>query len=196
MPHHTSPSPSLSPTSRTRTSYSSPRGSRSSDSEPPPRQRRPLPIHSESGREILKTSLVFLGVMGAASIAVSKYWPKGILYGEKESWAQEAKEEVKHVMKGDRSNNKDRRRRSHNAGHVDQDAFKPRRPPHVNMRDEAAATRPGDRNMYLDTGSPRQSDDDGSSQSRRRIIDPRDRRRFSDEPLRPREFKGLPYIGR
>ncbi|KAI3320435.1 hypothetical protein HD806DRAFT_232493 [Xylariaceae sp. AK1471] len=32
---------------------------------------------------ILKTSLVFLGAVGAATLLANKFWPKGMLYGEK-----------------------------------------------------------------------------------------------------------------
>ncbi|KAI1206638.1 uncharacterized protein F4807DRAFT_228454 [Annulohypoxylon truncatum] len=193
MPRYTSSSPSVSPTSHTYTSSNSNshRSSVSSDSGSP-RQRRPPPVHSDSGKDILKTSLVFLGVIGAASIAASRYWPKGVLYGPKESWAQEAKdakEDVKHIMKGDR----DHRRRSHNSSHGDQDSPR-RRPPHVSMRDAPVAPGPTNRNMYVGAAPARQSDDDGSNQSRRRIVDPRERRRFSEEPLRSREFKASPTV--
>ncbi|KAI1444994.1 hypothetical protein F5Y02DRAFT_142812 [Annulohypoxylon stygium] len=185
MPRYTSSSPSISPTTRTYTSPNSHRSSLSSDSGPP-RQRRPPPAHSDSGKDILKTSLVFLGVIGAASIAASRYWPKGVLYGEKETWAREAKE-VKHIMKGDRNY----RRRSHDIGHGDPEAFRHRRHSHVSMRDEPVAPGPSDRNMYAGP-SPTRSDDDGSSQSGRRVVDPREKRRFNDEPLRSREFKSSP----
>ncbi|KAI1456658.1 hypothetical protein F4805DRAFT_431191 [Annulohypoxylon moriforme] len=159
----------------------------SSDSGPP-RSRRPPPAHNDSGKDILKTSLVFLGVIGAASIAASRYWPKGVLYGEKETWTQEAKEakhEVKHIMKGDRSY----RRRSHDVGHGDHDAYRRRRPSHVSMRDEPVAPGPTNRNTYAAPLPAQVSDDDGGIPSRKRIIDPRERRRFSDEPLRSPEFR-------
>ncbi|KAI0880741.1 uncharacterized protein GGS22DRAFT_174107 [Annulohypoxylon maeteangense] len=194
MPRYTSSSPSISPTSRTYASSNSHRSSVSSDSGPP-RQHRPVPAHSDSGKDILKTSLVFLGVIGAASIAASRYWPKGVLYGEKETWthdAKEAKEEVKHIMKGDRSH----RRRPRDIGHGDQDAFRRRRPPHVTVRDEPVAPGPADRNIYVGPApSPaRKSEDDRRNRSRQRVLDPQERRRFSDEPLRSQEFKGSPSV--
>ncbi|KAH6661160.1 hypothetical protein BKA67DRAFT_654295 [Truncatella angustata] len=34
----------------------------------------------------LKTSLVFLGSVAAATYAAHKFWPKGVTYGEKEEW--------------------------------------------------------------------------------------------------------------
>ncbi|KAI1861134.1 hypothetical protein JX265_009753 [Neoarthrinium moseri] len=37
----------------------------------------------------MKTSLVFLGSVAAATYAAHKYWPKGITYGEKEEWEEE-----------------------------------------------------------------------------------------------------------
>lgn len=37
----------------------------------------------------LKTSLAFLGAVGAATYVASKYWPKGIIYGDKEEWEKE-----------------------------------------------------------------------------------------------------------
>ncbi|KAI1093230.1 hypothetical protein F5B19DRAFT_491563 [Rostrohypoxylon terebratum] len=185
MPRYTSYSPSISPTTRTYTSSNSHRSSVSPDFGPP-HQRRPPPAHSDNGKDMLKTSLVFLGVIGAASIAASRYWPKGVLYGEKEAWAREAKE-VKNVMKEGRNY----RRRSHDTGHGDPEAFRHRRHSHVNLRDEPVAPGPSGRN--IGGPSPTKSDDyDGSNQSGRRVVDPRERRRFSDEPIRSREFKSSP----
>ncbi|KAM0818075.1 hypothetical protein AB5N19_03882 [Seiridium cardinale] len=48
----------------------------------------------------LKTSLVFLGSVAAATYAAHKFWPKGITYGEKEEWEIEKatkKEKAKKV---------------------------------------------------------------------------------------------------
>ncbi|ETS83414.1 hypothetical protein PFICI_05290 [Pestalotiopsis fici W106-1] len=41
----------------------------------------------------LKTSLVFLGSVAAATYAAHKYWPKGVTYGDKEDW--ELEKEIK-----------------------------------------------------------------------------------------------------
>ncbi|KAI1105692.1 hypothetical protein F4804DRAFT_331115 [Jackrogersella minutella] len=100
MPRYAS-SPSSAP--HAHASSRSHRSSLSADSEQS-RQHWPSSTDSDKGKDVLKTSLVFLGVVGAASVAAAKYWPKGILYGKKESWAQEAKEakeEAKHIMNGD-----------------------------------------------------------------------------------------------
>ncbi|KAI0127752.1 hypothetical protein BJ170DRAFT_595613 [Xylariales sp. AK1849] len=43
----------------------------------------------------MKTSLVFLGSVAAATYAAHKFWPKGITYGEKEEWECEKKEAAK-----------------------------------------------------------------------------------------------------
>jgi hypothetical protein len=62
---------------------------------------------SESQSEsIVKTSLVFLGAVGAATLAAHKFWPKGITYGEKEEW--ECVEEKKKVRKAKRDAEDDR----------------------------------------------------------------------------------------
>ena len=90
MPRY-SYSPSLSPKSNRHSGSHSHHRSLSTDSRYH-RRRSPSPTNSDNGKDLLKTSMVFLGVVGAASIAASKFWPKGILYGEKESWAREAKE--------------------------------------------------------------------------------------------------------
>ncbi|KAI1338268.1 hypothetical protein F5Y15DRAFT_417317 [Xylariaceae sp. FL0016] len=45
----------------------------------------------DKAKTVLKTSLAFLGVVGAASVVAHKYWPKGVLYGDKEEIATEKK---------------------------------------------------------------------------------------------------------
>jgi hypothetical protein len=40
-------------------------------------------------KSALKTSLVFLGAVGAATFAAHKFWPKGVTYGNKEDWEEE-----------------------------------------------------------------------------------------------------------
>ncbi|KAI1393130.1 uncharacterized protein F4822DRAFT_1146 [Hypoxylon trugodes] len=189
MPRYTSPS--VSPTSRARSPSPtrSRRRSLSTHSKPFP-LRASSPAHSDSGKDVLKTSLVFLGVVGAASLAASKYWPKGILYGEKESWAQEAKEEVKHVMHGDKHRDRESRGRPRSAGHGDRE-MRHRRQPRVEIRDEVIVRRPDGRSMYLDTGWTEQPYDGRRERDRRRIVDTRDSRRSSDEPYYRREHRGL-----
>lgn len=57
----------------------------------------------EKAENVLKTSLVMLGAIGAASLAAHKFWPKGITYGDKDDWetASEKKEdEEKKKLKG------------------------------------------------------------------------------------------------
>ncbi|KAI1409451.1 hypothetical protein F5Y13DRAFT_90365 [Hypoxylon sp. FL1857] len=167
---------SSSSTSHPRSTSRSRRKSLSENSGPP-RQHWPSPAHSDSGKDVLKTSLIFLGVVGAASVAATKYWPKGILYGEKESWAQEAKEEVKNIIRGDGSDNSEKKsRRSRGTYHDDQDTSR-LPPPRVDVRDEVVVRRPDGRSMYVDTGWIRRLDDGGSDRGGRRIIDRRGDRR-------------------
>lgn len=45
----------------------------------------------------LKTSLVFLGSVAAATYAAHKFWPKGVTYGDKEDW--ELEKEIKKEKK-------------------------------------------------------------------------------------------------
>ncbi|KAI1477266.1 hypothetical protein F4774DRAFT_411984 [Daldinia eschscholtzii] len=141
MPRYTSPSSR----SQDSTSTSTRRGS----------QRSRPQEHSDNKEDVLKASLVFLGAVGAASFAASKLWPKGILYGEKESWAQEAKKEVKHAMGKDKPSNRENRGRpqSTGRGNVDQ---RRQRPPIIETQDGIIITRPGRRSMYVDTGRIRQ----------------------------------------
>lgn len=47
----------------------------------------------------LKTSLVFLGSIAAATYAAHKFWPKGITYGDREAWEEAEHEAVKKVKK-------------------------------------------------------------------------------------------------
>ncbi|KAJ4406476.1 hypothetical protein N0V82_010111 [Gnomoniopsis sp. IMI 355080] len=57
----------------------------------------------EKAENVLKTSLVMLGAIGAASYAAHKFWPKGITYGDKDDWetASEKKEgEERNKVKG------------------------------------------------------------------------------------------------
>ncbi|KAI0844555.1 hypothetical protein F5Y00DRAFT_248442 [Daldinia vernicosa] len=115
MPRYTSSSPSLSRTSHSRSSSCS-RCNPSTNTQQG-YQRSRSPSHSNERKDVLKTSLVFLGAIGAASLAASKLWPKGILYGEKESWAQEAKKEVKHALGRDKPDSRENRRRTRSVSH-------------------------------------------------------------------------------
>lgn len=58
-----------------------------------------LDTSSSTGKEkaenVVKTSLVMLGAIGAASLAAHKFWPRGITYGDKEDWETEKKKEEK-----------------------------------------------------------------------------------------------------
>ncbi|KAI0105627.1 hypothetical protein F4776DRAFT_668592 [Hypoxylon sp. NC0597] len=153
-----------------------------SENSQPPRQRGSSPTHSGDGKNALKTSLIFLGVVGAASVAASKYWPKGIIYGEKESWAQEVKKEVKNIVRGDGSSSSvEQRSRSREARHNNPNTRRGL-PPRVDIRDEVVVRRPDGRSMYVNTGWFRCPDDGGSDRGRRRIIDRRGGRRFGESP--------------
>ncbi|KAI1134824.1 hypothetical protein F5Y05DRAFT_191768 [Hypoxylon sp. FL0543] len=189
MPDARYTSPSGTPHLRSR---SRSRRNGSSENSGSQRQRGPSPAHSDSGKDVLKTSLAFLGVVGAASIAASKYWPKGILYGDKESWAHEAKEEVKHIVNGNGSNNSEDRRKPRGPRRENRDSRR-RPPPRVDIRDEVLVRRPDGRctHAYVDTGWLRCSEDGGSDRGRRRVIDRRDGRRLSDSHHRPREPGGF-----
>lgn len=145
MPHYTPSSPSPSQTPHPRSSSCS-RCNTSTNTQKG-RQRPRSPSHSDERKDALKASLVFLGAVGAASLAASKLWPKGILYGEKESWAQEAKEEVKHALGGNKPDNKENWRRTRSVGHSSGGSRR-QQPPRVEIRDEIVAERPGHRSMY------------------------------------------------
>ncbi|KAI1799158.1 hypothetical protein F4811DRAFT_545305 [Daldinia bambusicola] len=154
MPRYTSPSSR----SQDNTSTSTRQGS----------QRTRSQEHSDNKEDVLKTSLVFLGAIGAASLAASKLWPKGILYGEKESWAQEAKKEVKHAMGEDQPNHGQNYRRTQSAGRGYADQRR-QRPPIIETEDGIMITRPGHRSMYVDTGRIRQFHEAGNDRGRRRL---------------------------
>ncbi|OTA99358.1 hypothetical protein M426DRAFT_27603 [Hypoxylon sp. CI-4A] len=179
-------SSSSSSTSHLRSPSRPPRSSRSTDS-----QRRSSLGHSDKDKNVLKTSLAFLGVVGAVSIAASKYWPKGILYGEKESWAREAKEakeEVKHAIGGHRSDDRKSRTRPPSARHHHPSTR--RRPPvQTEIRDEMFVRKPDGRTMYVDTGFVPRVDDDRSPQGREQSSDTKDSKSFDNDPSKPEELK-------
>ncbi|KAI1373060.1 hypothetical protein F4677DRAFT_236397 [Hypoxylon crocopeplum] len=193
MPRYRSPSPSPDP----HRSPSSPSYGRSlSVNSRPRRQHSPSPTHSDSRKDVLKTSLVFLGAIGAASLAASKLWPKGILYGEKESWAQKAKEEVKHVVRGDGSDDREHRRRPRSIGNSD-GGTRQRRPPRVDIRDEIVVAKPSGRVVYVDSGWNRHIENGQGYRGRQHVVDPRDRRPdFDDDPYGPRGSRGSSYVDR
>ncbi|KAI1503351.1 hypothetical protein F5X99DRAFT_112756 [Biscogniauxia marginata] len=104
MPRYISPSPStLRSRSSSRSSsrsQSSFRRGRSVDSSYQGRRRRSPSISASAAHEakektVVKSSLAFLGAIGAASVLANKYWPKGMLYGEKEEWAKKGERQIK-----------------------------------------------------------------------------------------------------
>ncbi|KAI0378656.1 hypothetical protein F5Y04DRAFT_142983 [Hypomontagnella monticulosa] len=139
--------------------------------------------------------MVFLGVVGAASIAASKFWPKGILYGEKESWAQEAKEGVKHALGKGKSDDREARRRSRSIGASERDGRR-RRPHRLEVRNEVVAAKPDGRATYVDTGWVPRSSEDDTDRSRRRHADFRDGKRFGAESYGSGGFRGSSYADR
>ncbi|KAI5860565.1 hypothetical protein GGS23DRAFT_580635 [Durotheca rogersii] len=83
----------------------SPARSRSRSPSPRPHAERRSSLSPDrpgDARKVLKRSLLFLGAVGAASLVANKFWPKGIIYGEKESWASEAKAKTKDMLHGHR----------------------------------------------------------------------------------------------
>ncbi|OIW22793.1 hypothetical protein CONLIGDRAFT_687208 [Coniochaeta ligniaria NRRL 30616] len=82
----------------------SPSRSRSRSSSPSrtKKLRSKLPsdgLSDSKSESIVKTSLVFLGAVGAATLAAHKFWPKGITYGEKEEWECERKKEARRAVR-------------------------------------------------------------------------------------------------
>ncbi|KAI1773602.1 hypothetical protein F4818DRAFT_95380 [Hypoxylon cercidicola] len=187
MSRHRSPSPSPSPKRRSLSHF--PHKKRSIFTNPESERRSSSSsTQSDARKDVLKTSLVFLGAIGAASLAASKFWPKGVLYGDKESWAHEAKEQVKHAVGADGSGD-GRRRKHRSAGHGDRDMKHRRR---AVVRDEVVVTRPDGRRMYMDAGWDRHSYDNESRRSSERISGAREHGRhdFQPNPYEPREVRG------
>lgn len=56
-------------------------------------------LSEAKSESIVKTSLVFLGAVGAATLAAHKFWPKGVTYGEKEEWECEQKRKVRRAVR-------------------------------------------------------------------------------------------------
>ncbi|KAB5513351.1 hypothetical protein GE09DRAFT_1231975 [Coniochaeta sp. 2T2.1] len=122
-------SPSSSPSRSPRSSVSPPPRRRSNGARSRSRRRSPSPSSSISrsrsrsrsasrsrtqrlrdkfpedglseakSESIVKTSLVFLGAVGAATLAAHKFWPKGITYGEKEEWECVEKKKVRAAVR-------------------------------------------------------------------------------------------------
>ncbi|CAJ2506716.1 Uu.00g079020.m01.CDS01 [Anthostomella pinea] len=115
MPRYTSPSPATSRSS----SPSGPRRSRSAQPARHRRRRSPTP-EGRTHKDALKTSLVFLGAVGAASLVAQKYWPKGFIYGEAEHFEEKAKKKVnqiKHAVLGDSHDDERERGRRRKSTH-------------------------------------------------------------------------------
>ncbi|KAI4868395.1 hypothetical protein F4820DRAFT_123416 [Hypoxylon rubiginosum] len=193
MSRHRSPSPSPSPKRRSLSHFPENKPSLSTNSDS--RRRSSLSsAHSDSGNDVLKTSLVFLGAIGAASLAASKFWPKGILYGDKEAWAHEAKEHLKHAV-GKNGSGDGRQRKHQSVSHGNQDAKHRRR---AIVRDEVVVTRPDGRRMYIDSGWDRHSYDDGSRRSSEPIFGARGHGRIDSQTdsYESREVRGRSYAER
>ncbi|KAI8626074.1 hypothetical protein F5Y19DRAFT_231502 [Xylariaceae sp. FL1651] len=90
--------------------------SQSTRSEPYRRRRSPSPTSEDKIEAALKTSLVFLGAVGAATLVAHKFWPKGIIYGESEEYGEkekhngEARERTKRAHRGEGGGNRSRGR--------------------------------------------------------------------------------------
>ncbi|KAH8899073.1 hypothetical protein GQ53DRAFT_759274 [Thozetella sp. PMI_491] len=105
-----SPPPSRSPSasrSRTYSKRSSKTNSRSrSSSQSSARSHASRASTTTPSKEsVIKTSLVFLGSVAAATFAAHKFWPKGITYGDKEEWECEehAHRKVKKDLREERA---------------------------------------------------------------------------------------------
>ncbi|KAK7990968.1 hypothetical protein PG990_015248 [Apiospora arundinis] len=64
-----------------------------------------------SSNSALKTSLVFLGSVAAATFVANRFWPRGITYGEKEEWEEEESRRPRHDRRRRRSISRQRRQR-------------------------------------------------------------------------------------
>lgn len=67
-----------------------------SKSSSPSRSDRPHRRYEEPEKpeSLIKSSLVFLGSVAAATLCAHRFWPKGFTYGEKEDW--EVEQELRH----------------------------------------------------------------------------------------------------
>lgn len=68
----------------------------------------------------VKTSLIFLGAVGAATLAAQKFWPKGWVYGEKDEWETKEERKVRRAVREaeEEEDEGDTRRRRRPAGGV------------------------------------------------------------------------------
>src|SRR4051812_44825483 len=76
MPRYVTPSPSPPPGRRKRSPSLSPKPSSSG----------PSTSDSVKKESLVKTSLLFLGSVVAATFCAHKFWPRGVMYGDKEEW--------------------------------------------------------------------------------------------------------------
>ncbi|KAI1268429.1 hypothetical protein F5Y18DRAFT_229178 [Xylariaceae sp. FL1019] len=193
--------------------------SRSVRFEPPEtrsRKRSPSRTRTEDKTDaVLKTSLVFLGAVGAATLAAHKFWPKGVLYGDKEEEEEEKKEKKRE--RRDRTEGSDSSRKNHHRRPEDNlQRSRPRRyedgPIHEQRLYEteyvAARPRSMDQRRFIEPGRGHYPGDEremfgpGQSRDRRSRRDEYDYRAEGKEALptgRPRPRIYLddddPYVG-
>ncbi|KAI1073431.1 hypothetical protein F5B20DRAFT_516036 [Whalleya microplaca] len=208
MSRYTSLSPSTAPRSQSPSPSHSPR---SPSPSPKPRHRHSPPssdrLGKDTAKDALKTSLVFLGAVGAVSLVAHKFWPKGTLYGEKESWAHEAKDKVKRAVHRDPKDDRDYRRSRPRSAYGDDRRRKPdlylenahKRRPRVDVEEEEFGARPAYRRTHSNDDGERYSDGSLSHRSRWGGDDGyRDDRysRLEDERASPRDGRGQAVVER
>ncbi|KAI0166206.1 hypothetical protein GGR57DRAFT_496480 [Xylariaceae sp. FL1272] len=181
--------------------------------QPEHRSRKTSPSRTKTEDKadaVLKTSLVFLGAVGAATLAAHKLWPKGVIYGDKE---EEHEEKEKKRERRDRTEVSDSGRKSHHRRSEDDlQRSRPRRYEDRPIQEqrlyetEYVATRPRsmDQRIFIETGrSPYPGDERemfGVGQSRRSRRDEYDYRVEGKEPPhtgrpRPRVYlDDEPYV--
>lgn len=184
----TSPSPTRSPsrsrsrshTRQSRRSASSSRQrSRSSSSydsqaSRPARRRSTSSSRHGKHRELLKTSAGLLAGIGIASYVAHKFWPKGIMYGDKEEW--ETTRKVVHRRMDDG-------RGGQVAETFEEEAVPGRRGERGAVEQRRVVERRGrERGRSVDGRGGRWDEDE----RRRRVGDEERRRRFDDEQRRRR----------
>lgn len=103
----------------------------------------------EKAANAVKTSLVMLGAIGAASLAAHKLWPKGITYGEKDDWEIEheekeasEKKKLKGKLREGRDAIEDERRGGGGKGRGDRDRDRDRDPDRERYLRERRRERP------------------------------------------------------
>ncbi|KAK7937896.1 uncharacterized protein PG986_014764 [Apiospora aurea] len=75
--------------------------------------------HKVKGSSTLKTSLMFLGSVAAATYVANRFWPRGITYGDKEAWEEDRR-------RGRRRRSASRRREGGRRGSFDDEEENPR----------------------------------------------------------------------